>query len=653
MFAHVRLLLGKPQILTYKVPASWDYTKRVGTLVSVPLGKRTVYGIITQFVDKFTPAQEYTLKELIAPYAARDVLYEQFITDLCNYYIVDPLYIFTRLQQFIAQKTENSTPQITAHVSTQITQKTLTAAQQEIINALYQPIAQARFFPAVLHGVTGSGKTEIYIHALNQATATGKSALFLVPEVTLALQFEDILKARCTAPVYSFHSATTVSQKKELWRKINTAEPIIIIGIHLPIISPIAQLGLIIVDEEHETGYQEKKHPAINSRDAAIMRAHRYNIPIILGSATPSLNTLYNINYKKWHHFTLTERFKGAFAKNSVVSLEKIDSNNKRSNFWISKTLQQKITERLALKEQVILFLNRRGHSFFVQCSTCTKIISCKRCSVSLTVHDNGTLRCHYCEYSLKYPTQCPHCTAPARKFITKGIGTQQLAKIITELFPSARIGRADLDVTSKKTTWKETLEKFTAGEIDILVGTQTITKGYHFPKVTLVGVIWADLAFNIPRYNATECAIQQLIQVAGRAGRESPEAEVIIQTINNNPALEFCSEQKYLEFCSQELELRKTLQYPPYARLIAITLTHSQENIVEQESIIYAQKLFALKDICTVLGPTVPPIYKIKNKQYRVIYIKTTHLARVIACIREINKLAFKSRIMCTHNPV
>ena len=380
-----------------------------------------------------------------------------------------------------------------------------------------------------------------------------KSSLLLLPEVSLAAQFARLLKGQLPSniPLYSFHSATSVKEKKELWQKLLHNQPVVIVGVHMPLLLPLPHLGLIIIDEEHEVGFQEKKHPKIHTKEAAFLRAQISSIPIIAGSATPSITSLYNVEHKGWHYFELKKRFAGDFPKITVV---KLTEQKGRKNFWISAELDAALAQQLAKKEQTIVFLNRRGYSFFMQCKECGFIPHCVQCSVSLTLHNKAhqdaqsasikgdpsnshstanrsgnsragaahlltnrstvdCLLCHYCAYTSPVPQSCSSCKAGASSLLKKGIGTQQVVTVLEKLFPQARIARADLDSTLNKKKWIQTIKDFEAGAIDILVGTQTITKGYHFPRVTLVGILWADINLSLPFYNAAEVTLQQLIR--------------------------------------------------------------------------------------------------------------------------------------------
>ncbi len=497
--------------------------------------------------------------------------------------------------------------------------------------------------------MTGSGKTEVYKQLLLHTINNNQSALFLLPEVSLALQFEQLLRAQLpnNIHIFGFHSATRPKEKKVLWQSLLSSKPVIIVGVHIPILLPISNLGLIIVDEEHEIGYQEKKHPKINTKEAALIRAQIAQIPILLGSATPSIATIHTARTKNWQIFSLTQRFAGRFPE---IKIELLSKKEKRASFWITKALQHAIADRLAKKEQVIIFLNRRGYSFFVQCANCSFIFSCASCSVSLTLHNNNLLTCHYCSFSQSMATACTSCSSS--NLIKKGIGTQQIVTILESLFPTARIARADMDVSSKKNIWAQTMHDFAQGTIDILVGTQTITKGFHFPRVTLVGIIWADLNLNFPVYNAAETSLQQLIQVAGRAGRASNQSLVIVQSMMHHHIFNYLNENNYLSYYEYELANRQAVGYPPIVRLVEIELKHTEAAMLDQEASQLVKLLQQGKADITILGPAMPPVAKIKNMHARKIYIKSTSMAAIIALYKSIDKSRFKSQIFFTPNP-
>ena len=657
MYITVRLLNGFQKPLLYKLSNTQQHLSLAGSIVTVPLRNRFEPAIIISACDQLTYTVDFAIREVQAHDIKQiDDRYFTFIQTLSTYYHTDIIRFAKRIQQFVTQKQTPPQPTTAPTIAKKV--YTLTPEQKTVYAACTQALTQQKFFPALIHGVTGSGKTEIYKKVLIDCIARNKTALFLVPEVTLALQFERLLRTQLPddITIISFHSATSTKDKKRLWHFITEHMPIVIIGVHLPILLPIANLGLIIVDEEHEVGYQEKKHPKINSKEAALMRAQQYKIPIILGSATPSMGSLHSAKQKKYAFFQLKKRFAGNFPTIRVVHLSNA-TKKKRPQFWVSQELHSAIQDRLEHNEQCIIFLNRRGHSFFVQCKECSFIFECKNCSVSLTLHDNNKLTCHYCGYSRMEPPTCPACKADCKNFLKKGIGTQQLVTILQKLFPMARIARADMDTTLKKKSWQQTVEQFSNRTLDILVGTQTITKGYHFPGVTLVGIIWADLNLHMPFFNAQETCLQQLIQVAGRAGRQSTSSLVVVQTMSEHTLFNYLDERTYLSYYAQEIEQRAALGYPPCKRLVAIELKHPHENSVERESYTLAQQLrqharFKGLDV-QILGPAKPVVHKIKKTYTRTLYLKSPSIATCISLYSLIEQTRYKSSIFFTPNPL
>ena len=700
MYIQVRLLRGYQKPLWYHISPKLHAAPVMGSIVHVPLRNKIMSAIVV-LMQPVKPDVEFAIKEIFQTSSLpADIYYAAFIKQLANYYALDPVCFFKRVSPFIKTKVaidqDNSSSvingeldqacvgqacvgqagecqvcknkacakqvdannQVSKNIDTAIDLKKeiqLTQEQQVITDFLKPRISQSMYTPTLLHGVTASGKTEVYKQLIMHAYAENKTTLLLLPEVTLAQSFENRLRAELknSLPIYGFHSGSTQKNKLELWQQLLAKKPILIIGVHLPLFLPIAHLGLIIVDEEHEVGYQEKKHPKLNSKDAAIMRAHVSSIPILLGSATPSLSSLYNTKKRGWHFFQLKNRFSSRFPSVRVVSLA---DKKDRKNFWISQPLYDGIKDRLHKKEQSIVFINRRGFSFFIQCKNCNFIVKCTTCSVSLTLHEKGVLSCHYCGFSMQQPTICQSCKKS--DFLKKGIGTQQIVSILETLFPSARIARADMDVTVKKKIWQKTLEQFMNGDIDILVGTQTITKGYDFSRVTLVGVLWADLNLHMPFYNAAETTLQQLIQVAGRAGRQTQNnSEVIVQTMKDFALFGYLNEIDYLSFYKSELEKRELLHYPPVWRLVEIELKSESESVVEKESDELVQELVLIQKKIypnlIILGPAQPMVYKIKNVYLRKIYIKGESMQEILSLFKAIDTKCYSSAIYFTPNPV
>ena len=659
MYILVRLLKGFPKPLFYKIPKEFYKIDLEGKIVNVPIRTISVPALVLKTYKVLPSNINFKIKEINRLHQfPNDTLFNSFVEKISTFYFLQPLYFYQRIRSFLLKENKKEIKEkILPHK--ELKEITLSTEQNEIFQALEKQIGKKEYQPTLLHGVTSSGKTEIYKKLIIESIKQNKSVILLLPEVSLAMQFEHLLKKQLPEyiKIIGFHSATKISEKKELWQKLLDEKPILVIGVHLPILLPIPNLGQIIIDEEHETGFQEKKHPKINSKEIAIWRANFYKIPILLGSATPSINSLYNVKNKGWNFFQLKKRFSGNFPQVELIFLKRVMNRS----FWISKELESEIKQRLEKKEQVLIYLNRRGFSFFIQCKNCGFIFECPNCSVSLTLHKNikeqtEVLRCHYCDYKQQISNTCPECKGTQQDFFNKGMGTQQVVKILQNIFPQAKIERADLDTTTKKRAWSQTVENFEKGEIDILVGTQIITKGYHFPKVTLVGIIWADLNLHFPVFNASETALQKIIQVAGRAGRQSKESKVIIQAVHDHEIFKHINETNYLNFCEEELSIRKLTQYPPFARLIQIELKNTNGEQLDKDSI----KLFTeleneknrLKVDIKLLGPAKPIVHKIQKTESRQIFIKTSNFKNFYVIIKKINLNKFDSKIFIIPTP-
>ncbi len=654
MNINVRLLSYSSKTFTYSVPQDCEHVIAPGILVQVPF-KQTIVPAVVESIAKHSQDYPFEIKSIISVFEfPQDITYSSFIAKVAQYYQIDSLFLQRRLQVFL---TDQKVQEVVYPVVKDQYEKNkieFTEQQQKVIDTILPTVQNQKHDVFVLHGVTGSGKTEIYKKLAQDVLCQGKAVMILFPEVTLALRFQLIFsKFFDDIPVIGFHSASTAKQKKMLWSMLLEQKPMIILGVHLPVLLPIAHLGLVIIDEEHDHGYQEKKHPKINSKDMAILKASCMGIPVILGSATPSLQSLWNIEHKGWKFLQMKERFKGAFPQIKMVSLQK---GQKRKYGWIHDDLYHAIQDRLSKKEQTIIFLNRRGYSFFVQCS-CSFVFSCHQCSVSLTLHQNNFLICHYCGYQEILPSQCPSCKAYEDEFIKKGIGTQQVVIMLQKFFPNARIERADFDTTSKKRSWACLVEEMQEGVIDILVGTQSITKGYHFPKVTLVGVLWADLNLHFPMYNASENTLQQLIQVSGRAGRQSLESLVIIQAFDQHPIFNFIDELNYLGFYAYEIENRKALHYPPCSHIAEIEFRCEDEKILHQEGILVADLCSALAQeqgfLVEVLGPVNSLVHKVKKIYFKKLILKSTSRHHLLVTFWQIRQKKWNSSLAFTIDPI
>jgi primosomal protein N' (replication factor Y) len=624
MYAQVRLLNGWQKKLTYS--AHQFPAIKPGALVRVPLQKRTEYALVEELsFHSSTPGIRDIESVINLPEE-----YTRSISRAANHYGLEPLTLYRRLFQFLAAHEKRETPQQSFSTDYEKRTITLTNHQQAIVDVLLHDVGNKKFAPSLVYGVTGSGKTEIYTVLLEKALLHG-SALFLVPEVAVAGEMLIRLRNHFGSIVYGIHTGTPPSERRAVLNAVARGERAIIVGVHIPIMLPVQELALIIVDEEHADGFVEKQHPKISTRDFALMRAFDAKIPIVLGSATPSAHALMSVREKNWKLFHLSERFRGAFPTIRHILLKK--DLRRRASFWMSRELETALRERLARGEQAILFINRRGYSFFIQCGDCSAVSRCIQCSVSLTLHARHTLECHYCGYNIPEPVACASCGK--EELIKKGVGTEKIVEIVAKLFPTARIARGDLDTVSQKKKWYETVEGFKNHTIDILVGTQTITKGFDFPRVTLVGVIWADSSLSFPDYRSLERSVQQLIQVSGRAGRACDKSEVIIQSIADHEIFNNLDETAYLRFMEQELIHRKALSYPPFVKMAEFEIRADTEHTVAENAQIIAEEIRALcatKMGTRVLGPTKPPIDKVKNVFLRTILVKSSSAQQLVS---------------------
>ena len=464
-------------------------------------------------------------------------------------------------------------------------------ALEKITEAMDKPLSTFNSQPStfLLHGVTGSGKTEIYLQALAHALEQGKGAIVLVPEISLTPQTVERFKARFSSGklqtlVAVLHSHLSAGERHDEWHKIRQGRARIVIGARSAIFAPIEPLGLIIVDEEHETSYKQEEAPRYHARDVAIMRGQMENAVVVLGSATPSLESFYNCKRGKFSLLELPERVDNQkMPRVRVVDMRQAAHKEKGTPLF-SPQLKEAINQRLDRGEQTILFLNRRGYSTSLQCPKCGYVCNCPNCSLALTFHrQEQKLACHICGHVEKVPLVCPNekCKNPAIRF--SGTGTQRVEETLAKLFPKARIQRMDADTMKRKDDYRKVLGDFRAGKTDILVGTQMIAKGLHFPNVTLVGIIYADLALHQPDFRAGERTFQLLTQVAGRAGRGDVEGEVFVQAFAPfHPAIQYARRHDFNGFYEQEIEFREQLKYPPVSRVALLTRKGRNEEKVK-----------------------------------------------------------------------
>ncbi|HFI0303584.1 TPA: primosomal protein N' [Streptococcus suis] len=476
----------------------------------------------------------------------------------------------------------------------------------------------------LLQGVTGSGKTEVYLQVIDQVLKMGKTAIMLVPEISLTPQMTNRFIARFGQQVAILHSGLSDGEKYDEWRKIERGEAQVVVGARSAIFAPLKNLGAIIIDEEHEATYKQDSNPRYHARDVAKLRADYNQAVLVLGSATPSLETRARASRGLYGRLVLNQRAnpQARIPEVQVIDFRDYIGQHEASNF--TPVLIEKIQEKLARKEQVVLMLNRRGYSSFVMCRDCGTVDQCPNCDISLTLHmDSRSMNCHYCNFQKPIPQVCPNCQSRAIRYY--GTGTQKAYDELQELLPNARILRMDVDTTKKKGAHEAILEKFGRQEADILLGTQMIAKGLDFPNVTLVGVLNADTALNLPDFRSSERTFQLLTQVAGRAGRADKEGEVIIQTYNpNHYTIAFAKNQDYEGFYQYEMGIRKSLGYPPYYFTVGLTFSHKSEDLVIKKAYETVQLLREnLTEQIQILGPTPKPIARTHNLYHYQIILK------------------------------
>jgi len=477
----------------------------------------------------------------------------------------------------------------------------------------------------LLHGVTSSGKTEIYIKLIEEYLALGKQVLYLLPEIALTTQLVSRLRLHFGDKVAVFHSKYSNNERVEVWKQTleNADKAQIVIGARSALFLPFANLGLLIVDEEHEQTFKQvDPAPRYHARDSAIVLANFHKAKVLLGSATPSIETYFNTQTDKYGLVSLSERYNNVRMPEIVLVDLKDKHFRKRMTGHFSDLLIQEIVEALSLGEQVILFQNRRGYSPIIECMTCGHVPHCQQCDVSLTFHKHkNQLRCHYCGYAIAKPTHCHSCSSI--DLTTKGFGTEQIEQELVSLFPKAKTGRMDQDTTRGKFGFEKIIDSFKSREIDILVGTQMLAKGLDFDNVSLVGIMNADNMLHHPDFRAFERSFQMMTQVAGRAGRAEKQGKVVIQTYNpNHNTIQQVTTHNYIGMYKEQLYDRQIYKYPPYFRIIKLTLKHKDFDKLKEGSMWLYQVLSQNLNM-PVLGPEEPAISRIRNEYLRTILIK------------------------------
>ena len=533
----------------------------------------------------------------------------------------------------------------------------LTEEQQMVFTPISLAVKASLHQVFLLHGVTGSGKTEVYLQSIQQCLDQGKEAIVLVPEISLTPQMVERFKGRFGDAVAVLHSRLSQGERYDEWRKISLKQVKVVIGARSAVFAPFTKLGLIIIDEEHESSYKQEDSPKYHARDVAIERAKRQNASVILGSATPSLESFYHAigshdstEDSSYKLLTMAERVEGRpMPPVQIVDMREELKEGNRSMF--SRGLYKAIEERLHKKEQTVLLLNRRGYSTFVMCRTCGYTIGCPHCDISLTYHQTSKrIRCHYCGYTEPQAHECPSCKSEHIRYF--GTGTQKVEDELNKLFPGIRVIRMDVDTTTEKGSHEKWLNLFRDQKADVLLGTQMVAKGLDFPEVTLVGVIAADTVLNLPDFRAGERTFQLLTQVAGRAGRHQKPGEVFIQTYTpEHYSIQAASQHDYHAFIHTELDLRHSRGYPPYYRLILVTLSHEQLALLVRTAESYVSRIKELAREAgismhtgnsnrmpelDIMGPVASPIPRIKDRYRFQCMLKYRGEARISHIVKK-----------------
>lgn len=529
--------------------------------------------------------------------------------------------------------------------------KELTNDQRSVVDEV---LANTGYYPYLLFGVTGSGKTEVYMELIEDALNKGKTSIVLVPEISLTPQMVLRFQKRFGDNIAAIHSALSDGEKYDEWRRIVKGEAKIVIGARSAIFAPLNNIGMIIIDEEHSDSYkQDDSNPRYNAKDIALLRGKYHNCPVIMGSATPSLEVFARAKKGVFKLLELPNRINGK----SLPHINIVDMNEmiSKTKGHFSPVLLEAISARLLKNEQIILLLNRRGYSSFVTCKNCGYTFKCPNCDITLTYHKSSrTLRCHYCGYGTKVYDTCPECHEKSINDL--GVGTEKVEEELNKLFPESRILRMDFDTTSRKGMHEKMIKAFKNHEYDILLGTQIVSKGLDFDNVTLVGVINADTSLNIPDFRSSETTFSLLAQVAGRAGRSDKEGEVIIQTFNpEHYAIQYTKKHDYLGFYNREMSIRRELKYPPYYYICYVKISGKDNKYIYEESL-KITKLFHNKlTNMIILGPSPCTIFKLNNiYRYGIIlkYKKDEDLREVLNKVIEHYKDNRNIKIDVNFNP-
>ncbi len=648
-FAHVALPLPLRQLFVYRVPEEHATTAVPGAQVSVPFRGRTVRGVVVRLADTCERERVRAVAGVLPGPPLPPHLLE-LTAWIAEYYLAPPGEVLAAalpggLEGFArsrARRAAAEEPVMTLPLPERVR---LTGGQAEAVRAVAEAVARGGFAPLLLHGVTASGKTEVYLRAAHAAREAGGQALVLVPEVALGSQVVAAFRRRFSARVGVLHSYLSVGERRRNWELARRGALDVVVGARSAVFAPLPDLRLIVVDEEHEPAYKQSEMLRYHGRDVAVRRAQLLGIPVVLGSATPSLESLANAARRKYRRLRLPVRVDARpLPAMRVVDLRREGAGDA----LLSRPLRQALAERLERREQAVLFLNRRGHSHYTQCRACGFTPQCPNCDISLTLHlAPDRWRCHYCGHAQPASTRCPACQAAMLRF--GGAGTQRAEREIAAAFPAARLLRLDTDVARAPGTTPAVLGAFARGEADVLLGTQMIAKGLDFPRVTLVGVLDADVALHLPDFRAAERTFQLLVQVAGRAGRGRVAGEVFVQTCTpEHPAVVAAALHDERLFLEHELRQRREAGYPPFTRLATVLFSGPDAGEVEvaADRVRAALEAPAAAEGVEVLGPAPQALARLRGRHRWHLLLKAKDAARLRAVARRALEEAEASRL-------
>jgi primosomal protein N' (replication factor Y) len=622
--------------LHYSIPSRLAGTVQAGSRVSVELGKRKAAGIVLCVVSCLPELpQSIKIRPILdvsgeLPAIPPDLL--KLCLWLSSYYFYPPGEVFDLVVPSgsgnLIQAGSASPPMSVSEVAPKARAPELTGDQSAALDETAPFMDSPSFQPFVLYGVTGSGKTEVYLHLIEKAAQSGNGSLVLVPEIAISAQMESIFRERFGDRVAVWHSSLAEKERRIAWADIRTGRKKIVLGARSAVLTPVQRLKLIIVDEEHDTSYKQEDHLRYNARDVALMRGKIVDAPVIMGSATPSIQTIYRCSEKSYRSILLPSRVQNKTPPGFEIVDMRLEGG-RRGIF--SYRLREAIGETIRSSRQALLFLNRRGYDTHYLCNACGHALQCESCSVTLTYHKkDNRLRCHYCGWETSLPERCPICAHAA--LFSHGFGTEKVEKEVKRLFPEARVVRMDRDTMKNRDQLLSALDAVRSGKADVLLGTQMVAKGHDFPNITLVGIINADAGLQAPDFRAGEVLVQLLIQVAGRAGRGEEPGRVIVQTYNpSHFTIESAIKLDYDGFCREELKSRENLQYPPFTRLLKILVTSVNEESARAGARLLAavcrEKAESFRNMgrsVAILGPSPAAYAKLKNRFRWQVYLKT-----------------------------